>query len=244
MKKVLISAMLLLLFLAGCASGGNSNDTSSDTPNANQPDNTAVSTEPSTAPSSEPEAVTETASNSNGGLTRGIWSDSTYTSEYAGITFAMPENWISATDEQIASAMSISADIMSDAGVEVSEEMLQLQAIYDMMASDTLTGTSVLVMYENLAVVVGGTSYTERQYLEEVSKQLNTASMGSAYDDITEETLCGNKYTVMKVELEVQDISATQYYYVRKVDKYMLGVIISVMNGDEDTAAQVLSYFA
>lgn len=240
MKKALILAMILCLLLAGCAAGGNGNDT------ANQPDSTALSSEQESNAAIEPaqEENTQEIASKSGELTRGVWDGNTYTSEYAGITFTMPENWISATDEQIASMMSVSVDIMSDAGLEVSEEMLQLQAIYDMMATDTLTGTSVLVMYENLAVVVGGSSYTEKQYLEEVSKQLDTASMGNANEEITEETLCGNTYTVMKVELEVQDISATQYYYMRKIDKYMQGIIISVMNGDEDTATQVLSYFS
>ena len=159
-------------------------------------------------------------------LTRGTLTDNIYTSAYAGLTFTAPDGWAYATDEELATLMDLSADAMSDAGVEFSEEALEKQVLYDMQAKDRATGASVLLMYENLALT-GNTVISATTYLEQIIKQLTDADIYQyTFGEITEAELCGKSYQV--VQAEMTDYGVTQYYYARKIDKYMLYIFVSI----------------
>lgn len=168
-------------------------------------------------------------------LARGTVEGNVYKSEYAQLSFSPPEGWEYASDEEVAEIMGLTSDMLADSDLKLNQEMLKKRTIYDVMVQNTATGSNVIVMYENLALVVGGTKFTEEQYYESVKSQLDTAQVyRCVYSDITEESLCGNQYKSLCVE--IPDYNAFQYFYIRKVDKYMLCVIISVF-GDDDISS-------
>ncbi|MEL7604241.1 MAG: hypothetical protein AAGU77_13880 [Bacillota bacterium] len=159
-------------------------------------------------------------------LARGVIAQGVYTSDYAGLSFTAPEGWTFTTDEELADLMDMSADAMSDAGMEFSEDALKKQVLYDMQAKDPYTGANVLLLYENLALT-GNTGISETKYLETTIKQLKDADVYAyAFGEITETQLCGQTYQM--VQADMTDYGMTQYYYARKVGKYMLCTIISL----------------
>jgi hypothetical protein len=166
-------------------------------------------------------------------LTRGVIEDSVYSSAYAGLSFTAPEGWVYATDEELAKLMDLGADKLSEAGMEFSEEALNKQVIYDMQAKDPVTGANVLLLYENLALT-GSTGITETEYIELTMKQLTDADVYQyEFGEITEAELGGQHYQTVLAEMT--DYSVFQHYYVRKLDKYILCVIITLPGTDDMT---------
>lgn len=162
-------------------------------------------------------------------LTRGIVEENVYTSAYASLVFTAPEGWIYVTDDDLAKLMDLSVDSFSDAGMEFSEDALKKQTLYDMMCQDGVTGSSVLLLYENLALT-GNTSISETDYIKEAIKLLDKAqTVQYEFSEITQEELCGQTYYVMTADMV--DYVASQKYYVRKIDKYMLCIIVTVSGG-------------
>jgi len=167
-------------------------------------------------------------------LTRGTISGSAYSSTFAGITFTAPEGWVFASDEELAELMDMSTDALSDAGMEFSEDALKKQVLYDMQAKNPVSGANVLLLYENLALT-GNTGISETKYLETTIKQLKDADIYQyTFGEIAETELCS--YTWQMVQVDMTDYNVSQYYYVRKVDKYILCIIVSVPAGMDASA--------
>ena len=163
-------------------------------------------------------------------LTRGTVEENIYTSPYAGLVFTAPQDWSYATDEEIAELMGLTMDTLSDAGMEFSEEAMEKQTLYDMMCKNLTTGSNVLLLYENLALT-GNTGISETKYIEESKRLLEEAQI-TQYDfsETTEEELCGRTYQLMRADMV--DYGVSQYYYVCKIDKYMLCIIVTVFGSD------------
>lgn len=220
MKKTLgliICALLSLLMLAGCAG------------NSASPDPDGASASPSDGVSAEKPS-------------RGEWtSDNVYKNEYAGLTFNMPDGWTAATDDEIAQLMGLSADLMSEAGMQFTEKMLELQVINDALIRDSATGSSVIVTFENLGLVVGGSKTTEDEYLDIMKESLNATELTSySFGDSYEEKIGRESYRVLKADAAEFDM--VQYIYVRKQGSYMIDVIVTVMGTDD--IANIMSNFS
>jgi ABC-type glycerol-3-phosphate transport system substrate-binding protein len=164
-------------------------------------------------------------------LVRGSWAGDTYTNEYLNLTFTMPEGWSSMSDEQLATLMGLSADNLAAAGVEVNKEMLELMTIVDMQAQDPMTGNNVLVNIENIGKMAKNV-VSEEDYIDLTREQLEEA-YGYTFSDYTTETVAGETYTMAKGEVTMSGIAMSQYFYVRKVDKYMLAIIVTVVDGSD-----------
>ena len=164
-------------------------------------------------------------------LTRGTIEDAVYTSPYAGLVFTAPETWVYTTDEGLADLMDVSVEAFNDAGMEFSADALEKQTLYDMMCQDPMTGSSVVLFYENLALT-GNTGISETGYIDEAIELLKKAgTVQYDFGKTTEEELCGQTFYVMKADLI--DYGASQYYYARKVDKYMLCFVATIASGDD-----------
>lgn len=173
-------------------------------------------------------------------FTRGTIDGNVYKSEYADIKFTAPDGWVYSTDEEISKLMGISADKLSDAGMKVSDEMLKLQSIYDMMAINNTTGSNVIVMYQNLSLL-GASVTSEEDYLNLTKTGLDQAKVYNyEYGDITDKKIGSNTFKVLPAVMT--DYNTTQYYCVRKIDKYMFGLIITLGVGEE--LSDALPYFS
>ena len=100
-----------------------------------------------------------------------------------------------------------------------------------MMATNTATGSNVVMQYENLALS-GNTGMSAEEYLSYTKDQLEKADLVAyEFHDIVETEFCGQTYQMMQAVLT--DYGTTQYYYSRKLDKYMLCIIVSAFAGDD-----------
>lgn len=166
-------------------------------------------------------------------LTRGTIDENVYASSYASLVFTAPEGWSYITNEELAELMDLSAETFNDAGLEFSQAALEKQPLLDMGCKDLTTGTNVLLVYENLALT-GHTSISETEYIEYTKRMLEEAQMAQyEFSEITDAELCGQTFIVMQADMV--DCGVSQYHYARKIDKYMLCIITTIV-GDGDVS--------
>lgn len=164
-------------------------------------------------------------------LTRGTISGNVYKSEFSGITFTRPDSWVYSTDEEIASALGVGADLL---GIDTDFAKLAEDSgsVYDMMVKDINTGTTINLGYENLAKS-STTNMTEKQYLDVFKNQFAAVTtMTVVFEGDYETVKLGEKdYLRAVCKTTMNGIERTQVYYVRKIDKYMNYVIVTIVDG-------------
>ena len=165
-------------------------------------------------------------------LVRGTWDGNVFTSEFASLTFTMPDNWVSGSDEEIAALMGVSVEFLSDQGMKITERMLELSTIYDMAAQNPVNGDSILLMYENLTMHIGGTRLTEMLYLESLAEQLDSFEMGYTFLGIKDTTIAGQIYKTLEASIDIYGL--TQYYHARKIDNFMCAIIVTIDQGNDN----------
>lgn len=162
-------------------------------------------------------------------IARGVIDENNvYESEYAGITFALPEGFKYANDQEIADMMNVGAEILSEGKNDLTK-VLEQTALYDMVAQDATYGTSVMVMFEKATANV-----SVDYYLKNVKKGLESVTdMGYVVsDDITTETVGGKEYKVLTATIPTYGL--TQKYYTQKKDGYFIDILITYYDSAVD----------
>ncbi|MCL2563536.1 MAG: hypothetical protein FWE08_05830 [Oscillospiraceae bacterium] len=170
--------------------------------------------------------------------TRGRWVGNTFTSEYLGLTFTMPNGWEVATEEDLAELMDLGADFMDDI-LDLDDDFWDVLdddiAIHDMMASNALTGSNVQIIYEKAF----GMSATQ------IIGQLNAEmeDVGFTAFTVSGTTRIGD-YDWHAVDLEMELFGAviTLRYFV-SVENDFARVIIITTSDQAETIDEILDMF-
>ena len=168
-------------------------------------------------------------------ISRGSVDGDVYTSDFSGLTFTKPGDWVYATNEEIAKTMNVGADALGDENAYL-ETVAKLSTVYDMMVADPATGSSVSVMYENLTLS-GSVGMSEEDYIDAVRTQLEAVEgMDYSFDETTTMVvLSGQVYRCFTASVTYSGIQMQQNYYVRAMDEYMNVVIVTLVG---DTPAE------
>lgn len=196
---IVLSLVLVLIVLTGCGNNAEKNITE---------DNTVVGNNENL---SAKEAIA-----------RGVIDENNvYTSEFADITFTLPEGLRYADDTEIANMMNVGAELLTENEEDVTE-ILEQTALYDMVAKDDYYGTSVMVMFEKATLDV-----SVDYYLKNVKTGLEsvTAYNYEVSDEITTETVGGKEYKVLTATVPAYGL--TQKYYVEKKDGYFIDILVT-----------------
>lgn len=207
--SLLLAFVLVLTMLTACGSGDNPSEKATDAPNAAATDAAENTPEPAK-------------------FSRGSFSSDgkTYTSDFLGISFTLPEGWFFLSDEEIAEVMNLGAEIAFEDGAENANKQIEQTTTYDMMASSELGDTNVSLMFENLSLQIGGKSMTEMDYIDILTEQLSALEViGYELAEPTEKYLVGDTYSVLGAS--IPDYSTYQEYYIRRVGNYMLAIIFT-----------------
>lgn len=155
-------------------------------------------------------------------FSRGTVTGNTYSSTFSGVKFEAPEDWTLASEEELNAMMNVALDT-TDANA-LQKKYLELSTVYDMIAVAP-DNSNVMIMYENLALSLGGTSYTEDDYAEAVKGQLDSSyECGDTYTT----DLGGKTFTVMPAT--VYGGQMYQEYYFLKVGTYMTCIVFTSLN--------------
>lgn len=171
-------------------------------------------------------------------VTRGVISDDKYTSAYSGLSFTKAARWRFMSDKELSDAMNAGSEILDQDSFE--QALATVATVYDMMAMDETTGNNIIISYENLELS-NSASITLEAYMDAVEKQL-TAQSGFSVTIGEKKTvsLCGNSYYRTECTMVYNGITMSQFYYLRKLDKYMNGIIITVVDGTDISAIEAM----
>ena len=186
------------------------------------------------------------AENEDGAFSMGTVNGKVYSSDFSGVTFNLPDNMVFADNDEIMSLMDISGEVLGDKAAALME-ISKKATIYDMLARDVVSGDNIQVMYENLSLYGQSVAdaYDIDMYLQAVTKQF--AALESSGIKVTQKgksdiKLGGQDFTKVELETyyETYDFTATQAYYIKKIDDYMLSIVITL--GVDSTADGLETY--
>lgn len=162
---------------------------------------------------------------------RGVWNERTYTNEFSDFEVVIPEEWVVATDKEVATLMGLSEDLVGEDG-KFTEEWANEKVIYDTMAQNIYTGSNVTIMFDNLSKAIGGTIIDENKYLDILKTQLGATGEENRVTGEMGEIKIG-EHTYYTLGTELPDLKIKQMYYVRKVENYMACILTTAV-GDEE----------
>ena len=159
-------------------------------------------------------------------MTRGKIEGNVYLNETLFFKFNKPDSWVYSTDEEIAAAINVGIDALSKDFKGTVDANL---TTYDMMAVDSVTRANLSVGYENLEKSMAS-NITVEQYInamKEQSKQLTGITI--FFPDNYDAAKLGKDYfTKLVCTTVMRGVEITQVYYLRKVDKYMATIIVTL----------------
>lgn len=170
---------------------------------------------------------TDGSEDTQSGISRGTVKDNVYTSKTTGLTFTKPEEWRFLSDKELAQALSISEEAISEK--EFASSLEEYPNLLDMMVMDDTTGFNLTVGYENLTVTMGET-VTEAEYMDAMTEYLQTMGNVSSEEPETV-TLSGYEYLKASFSVEIDGVLMKTEYYIRLIDNYM-NVITAAYTAD------------
>lgn len=169
----------------------------------------------------------------NKAVTHGVIEGDRFTSEYADLTFTKPSDWTYSSDDEIAELMNLSAEVLDQNAFE--EAATTMVTVYDMMATNSVTGDNISVVYENLKLT-SNASISEAAYFDAFEEQYTTQSAFEVtVGERAEVKLGKHTYTRAAFTTNYSGIQMRQYMYARKIDNHMHLIVITLM---QDTAIE------
>ncbi len=172
-------------------------------------------------------------------VSRGVIEGNVYKSKFSGITFTKPDSWVYSTDEEIAAAMNMGAEMLNQG--EFEKTMAQVKSVYDMRAISATTGANISVQYENLALSLMS-SMTEEQYIDAFIGIINDQEGVEIKNDVKSSIKLGDKeYTKVEYVLSMSGVEVNQAVYVRKIGNYMNSIIVTLVT---ETVEEIEAMFS
>ena len=227
MKRILplsLALVLALSLLTACNKDEPAKTTGADTG--------TVTTAPSPTP-----APQNTASPTE--YKKGTLTETGFESEYLNLRFSLPETSVMATEADINTMMGLGAEFSG-----LNQQMIEyanLTTVYEMMATDVVTGSNVIVLVEKLSM----SNLTVDQYFSALKTQLQ--GLGTiAYevsDDIVTVEVAGQSYQQLTASTSSYGMTMEQTYIIRKVDDRMVGFIFTNTTDTSDAIDTLMAGF-
>lgn len=165
---------------------------------------------------------------------RGTVDGDVYSSDYSGVQFTLPSGWSFMSEEDVLATMNIGFDVT---GSDLTAELLNQLVIYDSVANNSLTGESIMFMYENISKTAPDPdSFTVEDYYEAAIKSASQMMSGvtlTGSDETEAVDIGGTEYLKYEMNISYDDygFELTQTYFGRKIDNFIF--IISYTSGLE-----------
>ena len=139
----------------------------------------------------------------------------------------MPEGWIYSSDEEIAEMMNLGTELLNDEQ-KASAEIAKLTSAYYMVAQDENTGSNVTIVSEKQLA-----NTTTEDYISALKTQLSSVqSMSYKIGETSKEKVGEIETDTLTVSAETYGVQVAQKYYVYKIDKYIVAIIATSLEGE------------
>lgn len=167
-----------------------------------------------------------------------------YMSNFSGMKFMLPDGWEFYDREELLKMSGLDENGDVDA---LKKELLKKTTVYDMFAVDSMTGMNVIVLYENIKVQgMNPETFNEQDYAAALTSNLEKQTT-IRYTKSSEQTVAVGGFDFLELGYEAYypdyDFSIEQKYYIRKIDDFIMGIIVTEGNGSFDEMSP-LSYFS
>ena len=175
---------------------------------------------------------------------RGTVSNNVYKSTLSNIKFSPGPAWEFSEDSDIAKRNGIDASEVMDEE-DFSKKLNGLTTIIDVTAEDPYSHTSVIILYENMSVSSAASKMTAEEYVEELKKEVGEryATYSPSVSDYDDVTIAGREFKSVKIDLTIGDSKRVQYYFVSKIDDFIMSVSAMTLP-DYDVKAELIPLFS
>ena len=152
----------------------------------------------------------------------GTWEGNTYTNEFLGVNYSMPEDWTRISDEDIKLLMDEATDLMEYS--ETEKKLVDLKVVYYLSAKSE-TGANVILGSEK---VIGDVS--DVKYAKNIKKQLEEQkNLNYVLSSVKLETIDEREFVTLEATLD----NIKQKYLIYKIDKHIIYLCITGFSSEE-----------
>ena len=173
----------------------------------------------------------------------GSFDGMTFTNEWANMKFVFPEDSTVASQEEMDEITRKGNSLIysnDEEKAKAMENIIDLKVVYDFMVSSINQTPIYQLMYENLALTIGGTKYTEKTYLEECFKPIfSNNELGYKLLNEGKKTIAGKEFYYYS--LSGYNNSILQDMYCYKLDNRIISFTVTYLPGQENLANEVLN---
>lgn len=179
-------------------------------------------TEPEEPEATEEPAVTDEPSDNSVG---GVQTDTTYTNSALGISFTLPAGWRFGTQEEIAAAMDLGADMIMDDPEAFKEAIKEQPNFTDVMATEAAGASNFNISYSDLSQDALGSLISAEAYASAVESQYkNMEAFKDADISVGSHTLAGETYVTISIDA-TGSVGLYLRQYLKKLGSDYLTVI-------------------
>ena len=175
------------------------------------------------------------------GFAKGFVTEAGWESEWMGIRFTCPEGVTMSTEEELNEVMGLGQEALSEDFSEAQLKYAELSTVYEMMCTDELGVTNVIVSAEKLPMTI-----TAEQYIEAVEQQLSAVSAVS-YETVSNDevvTIGDVDFTKLECKADYEGVSMYQNYFVTIKDDRAFTIIMTYIDETAETADAIMNGFA
>ncbi|BCJ96922.1 hypothetical protein acsn021_44910 [Anaerocolumna cellulosilytica] len=175
-------------------------------------------------------------------FTIGTWNENVFENTWLNMKFEIPKDWSLATDEEIAQLMDLGAEAidLEGSGSDLLKKVAEIKNVYGFLAYSPDSTSNIQLVYENLALTLGGTKYTENDYIESVTNlMLNNSAIEYTVEDQSTVQIAGRDFELLR--LSIYEGAYYQDFYCHKVDNYMVNIVASYLADNQEDMKDILS---
>ena len=219
MKKLSALLLAIIMCLSTMSCSSSDDDSTVTDNNTNTPDEA-----PDEAPDESPdENVKKEISRGN------VW-HVVYTNYFLDFRFLLPDSWDFVSEDTLAMMAGLTSDEISKENFKYTLE--NKKTVYDMIAIDSETDTSIVAGYDNLSKMgISSSSFTVQQYLDRVKNQMVSSGIPVVFGSIKTVTLGETEFFKATGVIETERKSTTVVYYLKKIDNYMCYMGVTIPEG-------------
>ncbi len=238
-KKVLFMTLAAAVVLTAC--GGNA-ESESTAVEAAVEEEAEVEADVEEADETEEAAVeTEETEEAASEFVKGIVTENGWESEYLGLRYTAPEGMAMSTEEELNAMMGLGEEVISEDFSELQLEYAKMSSVYEMMSTDEMGITNVVVTAEKLLVNgMDAEAYADavRQGLESVSQIDYTIS-----EENEAVTIAGLDFIKVSSVADYSGVSMYQDYYIGIIGDRALSIAVTYVDQSAELAEQVVNAF-
>ena len=143
----------------------------------------------------------------------GEWNNNVYTNDFLGLKFNLPDGWTYSSDEELE---------------ETNKQMAEQNGVGYVTAMDPNTGNNINIFSEKPAIDI-----TTEVYINQLKTKLSAVeTVTYEIGETSKEEFAGRECDTLEMTTTMYGVKVTQKYYIYKIDKYIIGIIATSLDGE------------